>query len=224
MASLNYACLRKRWCIFGLILIISITANITSADVSISNFYYTSGGESHENVVLHNMDYSNDASIFGDAYSASSEASTANQSETSKFSDAAYSSSLQGPQAYGVKVKGSNDIAYSRYLSGGSVLYTSLYYNMETKAMPGNLQIDYHNSRSSYNDNIYNLVNNKYAGTLLAYGSTVFISGKGTSNGIAPSSFNDTMSYVFSNKDCKMDSYMLEDAGNKPVDYLWKTF
>ena len=59
---------------------------------------------------------------------------------------------------------------------------------------------------------------------LLSYGSIVFISGKGTSNGIAPSSFNDTMSYVFSNKDCKMDSYMLEDAGAKPVDYLRKTF
>ncbi len=105
MESLNYACLWKRWCILGLILIISIAANITSADVSISNSYYTSGGESHENVVLHNMDYSNDASIFGDAYSASSKASTANQSETSKFSDTAYSSSLQGPQAYGFRQK-----------------------------------------------------------------------------------------------------------------------
>jgi hypothetical protein len=224
MESLNYACLWKRWGILGLILIISIAANITSADVNISNSYYTSGGESHENVVMHNMDYSNDASIFSDAYSASSEASTANQSETSKFSDTAQSSSLQGPQAYGLQVKGSNNIGYSRSLSGGSVLYTSLYYNMETKALPGNLQIDYHNSQSWYNDNIYNLVNNKYAGTLLSYGSTVFISGKGTSNGIAPSSFNDIMSYVFSNKDCKMDSYMLEDAGPKPVDYLWKTF
>ena len=92
MESLNYACLWKRWCIPWLILIILIAANITSADVNISNSYYTSGSESHENVVLHNMDYSNDASIFGDAYSASSEASTANQSETSKFSDTAYSS------------------------------------------------------------------------------------------------------------------------------------
>jgi len=104
------------------------------------------------------------------------------------------------------------------------VLYTSLNYNMETNALPGALQIDYHNSLSSYNDNIYNLVNNKYTGALQSYGSTVFISGKGTSNGIAPSSFNDIISYVFSNKDCKMDSYMLEDAGAKPVDYLWKTF
>ena len=224
MASLNYACLWKRCGILGLILIISIAANITSADVSISNSYYTSGGESHENVVMHNMDYSNDASVFGDSYSASSNANTANQSETSKFSDTADSIAWQGPQAYGLQAKGSNNMGYSRSLSGGSVLYSSLNYNMETKALPGALQIDYHNSQSSYDDNIYNLVNNKYTGTLLSYGSIVFISGEGTSNGIAPSSFNDTMSYVFSNKDCKMDSYMLEDSGTNPVDYLWKTF
>jgi len=222
--ALNYACLWKHWGIPGLILILLIAANITSADVSISNSYYTSGGESHENVVLHNMVYSNDASVFGDSYSASSNANTANQSETSKFSDTADSSSWQGPQAYGLQAKGFINMGYSRSLSGGSVLSSSLNYNMETKALPGALQIDYHNSQSSYNDNIYNLVNNKYAGTLISYGSVVFISGEGTSNGIAPSSFNDTMSYVFSGKDCKMDSYMLEDSGTNPVDYLWKTF
>ena len=136
MESLNYVCLWKRWGIPGLILIILIAANITSADVNISNSYYTSGSESHENVVLHNMDYSNDASIFGDAYSASSKASTANQSETSKFSDTAYSSSLQGLQAYGLQAKGSNDIGYSRSLSGGSVLYTSVASAIQCRIKP----------------------------------------------------------------------------------------
>ena len=223
MESLNYVCLWKRWGIPGLILIILIAANITSADVNISNSYYTSGSESHENVVLHNMDYSNDASIFGDAYSASSEASTANQSETSKFSDRAYSSSLQGPQAYSLQAKGSNDIGYSRSLSGGSVLYTSLNYNIETDALPGALQIDYHNSQTWYNDNIYNLVNNRYIGSAKLYGSIAFSSGRGTSNGDAPGSFNDTISYRFFNKDCKMDSFV-EAPGATPVNYTWKTF
>jgi hypothetical protein len=224
MASLNYAYRRKSGGIPWLILILLIASNITSADVSISNSYYTSGGESHENVALHNMVYSNDASVFGDTYSASSAASTADNSEPSKFSDKARSSSIEGPQAYSLQAEGSNDIGYSRSLSGGSVLYSSLNYNMGAEALPGAMQIDYRNSLSSYNDNIYNLVNTNYAGTLLSYGSVVFISGKGTSNGVAPSSFNDTMSYVFSNKDCKMDSYLLEDSGANAVDYLWKTF
>ena len=223
MESLNYACLWKRWGILGLILIISIAANITSADVSISNSYYTSGGESHENVVLHNMVYSNSAGVFSDAYSASSEASTANQSETSKFSDTAYGNSLQGPHAYDFQAKGSNDIQYSRSLSGGSVLYSSLYYNMETKALPGALQINYLNSQSLYNDNIYNLVNSKYTGALQLYGPIAFSSGRGTSNGDAPGSFHDIISYQFFNKDCKMDSF-LEAPGSTPVDFVWKSF
>ena len=223
MESLNYAYLWKRWGILGLILIISIAANITSADVSIFNSYYTSGSESHDNVVLHNMVYSNDASVFGDSYSASSEASTADQSETSKISDTAYSSSLQGPQAYSLQAKGSNDIGYSRSLSGGSVLYTSLNYNLETKSLPGALQIDYSNSESSYNDNIYNLVNNNYKGTLVLYGSIAFSSGRGTSNGDAPGSFHDIISYRFFDKDCKMDSFF-NAPGATPVDYFWKSF
>ena len=223
MESLNYAYLQKSWGIPGLILILLIAANIASADVSISNSYYTSGSESHENVVLHNMVYSNDASVFGDSYSTSSEASTANQSETSKFSDTAHSSSLQGPQAYGLQAKGSNDIGYSRSLSGGSVLYTSLYYNMETKALPGALQIKYSNPQALFDDNIYNLVNNKYTGTLVMYGSTAFSSGRGTSNGDAPGSFHDIISYRFFNKDCKMDSF-LEGPGATPFDYIWKSF
>jgi hypothetical protein len=169
------------------------------------------------------MDYSNDASVFGDTYSASSSASTANQSETSEFSDSAYGSSLQGPQAYGLRAKGSNDIGYSRSLSGGSVLYNSLYYNIGTEDLPGALQIDYHNFQSSYNDNIYNLVNNKYTGTLQLYGSTAFSSGRGTSNGDAPGSFHDIISYRFFNKDCKMDS-LFDAPGATPVDYTWKTF
>jgi hypothetical protein len=223
MESLNYAYRQKCWGIPGLILILLITANIASADVSISNSYYTSGSESHENVVLHNMVYSNDASVFGDSYSTSSEASTANQSETSKFSDTAHSSSLQGPQAYGLQAKGSNDIGYSRSLSGGSVLYTSLNYNMETKTLPGALQIKYSNPQVLFDDNIYNLVNNKYTGTLVMYGSTAFSLGRGTSNGDAPGSFHDIISYQFFNKDCKMDSFF-EAPGATPVDYMWKTF
>ena len=223
MESLNYACLWKRWGIPWLILIILIAANITSADVSISNSYYTSGSETHENVVLQNMDYSNEASVFGDSYSASSEASTANQSETSKFSNTAHSSSMQGPQAYSLQAKGSNDMGYSRSLSGGGVLYTSLDYNLETKALPGALQIGYHNSQSWYDDNIYNLVNNKYIGSLVLYGSTAFSSGRGTSNGDATGSFHDIISYRFFDKDCKMDSFF-EAPGAAPANYMWKTF
>lgn len=223
MESLNYACLRKGWGIPSLILILLIAANITYADVTISNSYYTSGSESRVNVVLHNMDYSNDASVFGDGYSASAKASTTNQSETSELTDTAYSSTLQGPQGYSLQARGSNDMGYSRSLSAGSSLFTGLSYNMKTGASPGAMQIKYYNSRSLYDDNIFNLVNNNYTGKLQSYGPTVYISGKGTSNGIAPGSFNDTISYIFAGKDCKMDSFL--DAPNAaPLNYLWKTF
>jgi hypothetical protein len=94
---------------------------------------------------------------------------------------------------------------------------------METKALPGALQIKYSNPQALFDDNIYNLVNNKYTGTLVMYGSTAFSSGRGTSNGDAPGSFHDIISYRFFNKDCKMDSF-LEGPGATPVDYIWKSF
>ena len=103
------------------------------------------------------------------------------------------------------------------------MLYTNLNYNIETDALPGALQIDYHNSQTWYNDNIYNLVNNRYIGSSQLYGSIAFSSGRGTSNGDAPGSFHDIISYRFFDKDCKMDSFV-EAPGATPVDYMWKTF
>ena len=224
MESLNYTYLRKCWVIPLLILIILIASNFVSADVSISNSYSTSGGETHESIFLDNMNYSNNAGVYGDSYSASSTASTANESEMSKFTDTAYGSSWQGSQGYVLQAGGSKDMGYSRSLSGGSNPFTSLSYNLETNDSSGALHIKYYSPNSSFDDNIYNLVNNKYEGSLQSYGSTIFASGRGRSNNTAPSSFNDIISYMILDKDCKMDSYLIKQGGDKPLDYLWKTF
>ena len=48
------------------------------------------GSESHENIYLHDMDYSNSASISSVSYSASSHASPAEKSKNANFEDIAY--------------------------------------------------------------------------------------------------------------------------------------
>ena len=105
--------------------------------------------------------------------------------------------------------------------------YTKLTYDVENlrrEDLPAALQINYFSPESAFNDNIYNLVNNKYTGMFLSSGSSAYVSGTGTSNGGAPSSFRDILSYSFVGKDCKMDSILVEQSGDKPVDYTWKTF
>lgn len=227
MESMRYAYLRKGQAALGLLLILVFAASTASADVSISNSYYTSGSESHENIFLHNMDYSNSASVFNDKYNANAEASTSNQSETSEFTNTVYSDSSSGPQGFGLEARDSSDLGYSRLLVGGRVPYTKLTYDVENlrrEDLPAALQINYFGPESTFNDNIYNLVNNKYTGTFQSYGSSAFVSGTGTSNGGAPSSFRDILSYSLVGKDCKMDSILVEKSGDKPVDYTWKTF
>lgn len=227
MESMRYAYLRKGQAALGLILILVFAASTASADVSISNSYYTSGSESHENIFLHNMDYSNSVSVFNDNYNANAQASTSNQSETSEFTNTVYSDSSSGPQGFGLAARDSIDMGYSRTLVGGRVPYTKLTYDVENlrrEDLPAALQINYFSPESAFNDNIYNLVNNKYTGTFQSSGSRAYVSGTGTSNGGATSSFRDILSYSFVGKDCKMDSLLVEQSGDRPVDYTWKTF
>ena len=226
MESTKYRNLLKGQVIPRLILILLFAASIASADVTISNSYYTSGSESHENVVLHNMDYSNSVSVFSDNYNANAEASTSNQSETSKFTNTVFTNSMSGTQGLGLEARDSNDVAYSRTLVGGSVPFTRLTYDIENlrgEDSPAALQIKYLGPQSLFKNDVSNLANNKYSGTLQSYGARAYLSGKGESNGGASSSFNDTISYVFNGKDCRIESFLKEDQGDEPVDYWWAT-
>jgi hypothetical protein len=50
------------------------------------------------------------------------------------------------------------------------------------------------------------------------------MSGKGESIGAANSSFNDSISYMFNGKDCRVESFLNEHQGDEPVEYWWATF
>jgi hypothetical protein len=227
MESIRYAYPQKGPGIPGLILILLFAASIASADLSISNSYYTSGSESHENVFVQNMDYSNSVSIFSDNYNSNAKASSSNQSETNRFTNTVFTDSLSGTQGLGLEARDAKDMGYSRTLVGGSVPFTRLNYDVENKGKedsPAALQIKYFSPQSLFINDVSNLANNKYAGTLQSYGARAYMSGKGESIGAANSSFNDTISYIFKGKDCWMESFLNEHQGDEPVEYWWATF
>lgn len=227
MESIRYAFPQKGPAVSGLILILLFAASMASADVSISNSYYTSGSESHENVFVKNMDYSNSVSIFSDNYNSNAKASSSNQSETNRFTNTVFTDSLSGIQGLGLEARDAKDMGYSRTLVGGSVPFTRLTYDVENvgkEDSPTALQIKYFSPQSLFINDVSNLANNKYAGTLQSYGARAYMSGKGESIGAANSSFNDTISYVFKGKDCRMESFLNEDQGDEPVEYWWATF
>jgi hypothetical protein len=227
MESIKYLHILKGQVIPGLILILVFAAGIASADVSISNSYYTSGSESHEDVFLHNVDYSNSVSIFNDNYNANAKASTSNQSEDSEFTNTVLTNSLSGTQGLGLEVRDAKDMKYSRTLVGESEPFTKLTYDVESvgrEDSPAALQIRYFSPQSLFINDIYNLANNKYAGMLQSYGPRAYMSGLGESIGASESSFNDTISYIFNGKDIRMESFLREDPGDKPVEYWWATF
>lgn len=223
MESLESAPFWNGWDLSKAILILLLIVNIVSADVRISNSYSTSGSESHENVILHNMDYSNTVSIFNDNYNGNSKASTANESETSNFNDIVNSNSMVGASIAGLQSGDSHDLTYSRSLLGGSSQLVGFSYSMETGATPGALHINYVDPQVLFSEDMSNLINNRYQGTFQAYNSNVVSSGTGRSNGKAPSRFNDIISMEFYGKSCEMDAFLKEASGNKPASYVWKS-
>ncbi len=223
MESLESASFWNGWDLSKAILILLLIVNIVSADVRISNSYSTSGSESRENVILHNMDYSNTASIFNDNYNANSRANTANESEISNFNNIINSNSVIGASIADLQLGDSNDLGYSRSLLGGTSQLIGFSYSLESGSEPTDLSLNYLDTQVHYSDDVSNLVNNHYQGSFQSYNSNIFSSNSGRSNGKAPSGFNDVISLEFLGKSCEMDSFLEEFAGNNPAEYVWKS-
>ncbi len=219
MAFLEYELPMQCRGIGNLILVLLLTLPVASSDVTIWHGYYATGSECHEQVFLHNMDYTNSATISDDDFYADSQAYTAEQSAIGKFIDSIYLNSMGNPQGASLEVN-AKDAAYSRTLSGYP--YAGLSYSMGSGTSNAHL----FTPTSTFNEKITS-VNNRYAADLGAYKSQSYSSGQGTSTVDAPSSFDIDISTTFAGKNCKIESFLKSYGTGSaaiPVSYEWTDY
>ena len=221
MGFLRYLKIVQNHRIQNLALVILFAVSIVSADVSLQNSYSTSGSESHENIYLHDMQYSNSASITSSAFSASSQASPDDESKAASFQHDAYMNSISGTKGAGLKIDAEN-LRYTRSLSGGQSDSISFSYSMGS----GIALADYFTPTARY-DEALSLVNNTYNSEIAVSGSQSYSFGTGQSPADDPSSFTHNISLIYLDKYCVMNSYLktgAENLGTHPVSYEWSGY
>jgi hypothetical protein len=205
-----------------IVMIIIFSASIGQGDVSISRALYTTSSECHEEVFLHNLDYSNTAGISNINYYANSQASTADQSETSRFINSVNINSLVGLQGANIEAKNSNNLEYSRSIGGGNSQLISYEYSLESGSLPASMRLNAFNPQINFNKDIYNLVNNHYEGKLQSFCPNFFVYAEGKPTGEGPSGFNDITTLRFGPNMCRLDTYLTDEGLSNP-DYTWIT-
>ena len=204
-----------------LVMVLIFAISIASGDVSLQNSYYTTGSDSREQIYLHEMDYSNSASISSISYYASSQASPANQSKDSSFEDAAYMHSIDGAQGASLKID-AEDPEYSRSISGGESNSITFSYSNG----PGIVQADYFTPSTKYSEDI-SLINSTYYADFGVYDSNSHSYGVGDSMGDNQSSFKQDIYMSFSDKFCSIKTVLntgSKNYGAHPVNYTWDAF
>lgn len=203
-----------------LVLFFLFTVSVVSADVSISNSYYTNGCEGHEDLSLHNMDYTNTISITEHAFSIDSQANRSDQSENGNFRHTGYMESLQGMQGAGLNIDG-EDLGYTRIMNGGNSNSLIFKYLAES----GTIHADYFTPYSSYLEDL-TLINNEYNGNFGVYDAKSYSLGEGKSAVDKPSSFKQDIFLTYLNKFCEIKSSFSTDedynaSAEIPVSYEW---
>jgi hypothetical protein len=207
--------------IYNLTLVILFAVSIVSADVSLHNSYSTSGSESHEEIYLHDMKYSNSASISSSAFSASSQASADDKSKAANFQHEAFMNSISGTQGAGLNIDAEN-LGYTRSMGGGQSDSISFSYSMGS----GIALADYFTPTARYNEAL-SLVNNTYNSDLAVTNSQSYSFGTGKSLADDPSSFKHNISLIYLDKYCVMNSSLVtgaENLGIHPVSYEWSGY
>ena len=222
MGLLNYLLMIKDLKAQQLVMIIIFAIYIVSGDVSLQNSYSAGSSESHEDIYLHDMDYSNSASISSTSYSASSNAGPAEKSKNSSFEDIASMNSIDGAQGASLKIDAEN-LGYVRSIAGGESNTITFSYFAES----GDVQANYFTPLSNYNEEI-SLINNKYRADLAVYGSKSYSYGTGQSISDNQSSLKHNISMKFLDKYNDIKSVLItgpENTGDKiPVNYTWNGY
>ena len=208
MGFLRYLKIVQNHRIQNLALVILFAVSIVSADVSLHNSYSTSGSESHEEIYLHDMQYSNSASVSSTGFSASSQASADDKSKAANFQHEAFMNSISGTQGAGLKID-AEDLGYTRSISGGQSDSISFSYSMGS----GIALADYFTPTARYNEAL-SLVNNTYNSDLAVFGSQSYSFGTGQSPADDPSSFKHNISLIYLDKYCVMNSSLETGAEN----------
>jgi hypothetical protein len=207
--------------IYNLTLVILFAVSIVSADVSLHNSYSTSGSESREEIYLHDMQYSNSASISSSAFSANSQASADDKSKAANFQDDAYMNSIGGTQGAGLKID-AKDLGYTRSMGGGQSNSISFSYSMGS----GIALADYFTPTARY-DEALSLVNNTYKSDLAVFDSQSYSFGTGHSPVDDPSSFTHNVSLIYLDKYCVMNASLetgAKNLGTHPLSYDWSGY
>ena len=221
MGFLRYLEIVQNHRIQNLALVILFAVSIVSADVSLQNSYSTSGTESHEKIYLHDMQYSNSASISSTAFSASSQASADDKSKAASFQHEAFMNSISGTKGAGLKID-AEDLGYTRSISGGQSETISFSYSMGS----GIALADYFTPTARYDEDI-SLVNNTYNSELAVFGSQSYSFGTGQSLVDDPSSFKHNVSLIYLDKYSVMNSYLEtgdKNVGLHPLSYEWSSY
>ena len=221
MGFLRYLKIVQNHKIKNLAFVILFAVSIVSADVSLQNSYSTSGSESHEEIYLHDMQYSNSASISSTDFSASSQASADDKSKAANFRHDAYMNSISGTQGAGLKID-AEDLGYTRSISGGQSDSITFSYSMGS----GIALADYFTPTARY-DEALSLVNNTYNSDLAVFDSQAYSFGTGQSPADDPSSFKHNSSLIYLDKYCVMNSSLetgTKNLGYHPVSYEWSGY
>lgn len=222
MGLLSYLSMMQDIKVQKLVLVLIFAVSIVSGDVSLQNSYSAGSSETREYIYLHDMDYSNSASISSDSYSASSRASPAEKSNDSNFADIAYMDSIAGPQGAGLEIDADN-LGYSRSINGGGESNSIVFsYSAES----GILQANYFTPLSTYSEDLF-LINNSYRADFGVFNARSYSLGNGWSTVDAQSSFKHNISMTFLNKYNNIKAVLEtgeESFGETPVNYTWSGY
>ena len=207
----------------GAVLVFLFAVSVVSADVSISNVYYTNGCEAHEDVFLHNMDYANGVSINQAGFSASSDANISDQNENSSIKHAGYMESFHGMQGASLNIDAER-LRYSRSMSGGNVNSLSFRYLADS----GTVNAEYFTPSSTTLEDL-TLVNNSYEGNFGVYDAKSFSLGEGESAVNESSSFKHNLTLTYLGRFCEINANFSTEKNynenvNIPVSYEWTGF
>ncbi len=221
MGLLNYLSILKDLKVQKLVVVLIFAIYIISGDVSLQNSYFSGSSESHENIHLHDMDYTNSASISSTGYSASSNANPAEKSNESNFEDTAYMNSIDGMQGASLKIDADN-LGYSRSMSGGQSNAIVFSYFAES----GSIQANYFTPLSAYHEDI-SLINNNYSADFAVFNSKSYSLGTGRSIVDNQSSFRHNISMTYLDKYNTISAVLIagnDSFGDTPLNYTWNGY
>lgn len=194
---------------------------IASGDVSVSRAYFSSGSECYESVYLHDMEYTNSASIWNANYYAAATANSSPDSEEARIADQAYIITRKGMNGASIQSDGFEGIQFSNYISGGGPM--GFEYNMTADDDPASLYLSAFCSDARFSEDISRMSNSLIAGKLQSY-STGFVSvGDGRSTGSGPSYFNDRVKLQFLDKFASTESFLSAPSQEGRINYTWSS-